>query len=284
MNQISRDEIRSFMEKYHVDYSIADVTPTICALFGLNPPDVCGGQEIAEVIDQAGHIFGEDKKIERALIYCPDAVGDIHRQRYPQYISRVEKLAGMRFLSSCVMPSVTPVCFGTIFSGASPQVHGIQKYEKKVLEIPTIFDVFAEAGKRVAIVATNTCSVDTIFRKRRIEYYSTCGDARAYEITRRLIERDEYDMIISYYTSFDHISHKQGAYSPAGEAALRTAVEYFETLVADVDKFWGKYDRVVTWTPDHGNHDIEENKSAHGKDIPEDMVVNHYYRLRGKNA
>ena len=62
MNQISRDEIRSFMEKYHVDYSIADVTPTICALFGLTPPDVCGGQEIAEVIDQAGHIFGEDDR------------------------------------------------------------------------------------------------------------------------------------------------------------------------------------------------------------------------------
>ena len=61
------------------------------------------------------------------------------------------------------------------------------------------------------------------------------------------------------------------------------SVEYFETLVADVDKFWGKYDRVVTWTPDHGNHDIEPTKSAHGKDIPEDMVVNHYYRLRGKN-
>ena len=51
MNQISRDEIRSFMEKYHVDYSIADVTPTICALFGLNPPEVCGAQEIAEVVD-----------------------------------------------------------------------------------------------------------------------------------------------------------------------------------------------------------------------------------------
>ena len=52
MNQISRDEIRSFMEKYHVDYSIADVTPTICALFGLNPPDVCGGQEIADVMSE----------------------------------------------------------------------------------------------------------------------------------------------------------------------------------------------------------------------------------------
>ena len=63
-------------------------------------------------------------------------------------------------------------------------------------------------------------------------------------------------------------------------AALTTAVEYFEHLVADVDQYWKKHPRAVIWTPDHGNHAINDSQSAHGKNIPEDMLVDHYYRLR----
>ena len=70
------------------------------------------------------------------------------------------------------MPSVTPVCYGSIFSGAAPSVHGIQKYEKPVLQVETLFDVFPKAGKRVAIVCCNNCSIDMIFRKRQVDYYS----------------------------------------------------------------------------------------------------------------
>ena len=40
-----------------------------------------------------------------------------------------------------VMPSVTPVCFGTMYTGAQPEVHGIRRYEKPVIKIDTIFDV-----------------------------------------------------------------------------------------------------------------------------------------------
>ena len=43
MNQISRDELRSYMQQYNVDYSIGDLTPTICALHGVPEPADCGG-------------------------------------------------------------------------------------------------------------------------------------------------------------------------------------------------------------------------------------------------
>ena len=118
------------------------------------------------------------------------------------------------------MASVTPVCYATIFSGASPEVHGTQRYDKRRIEIPTLFDVFADAGKSVAIVAVNNCSIDTIFRKRKVDYYSTRDDAIAHRITRRLIAQDEYDVIVSYYTSYDHLSHHFGGYSKIAEAAL----------------------------------------------------------------
>jgi len=280
MHQASRDELRSYMEKYHVDHSIGDLTPTVCAMHGVTPPETCGGTPIAEVVDQAGHLAGGDGRMERTLIFCPDAAGEYQRKKWPELFDRVEKLAGMRFLSASVMASVTPVCYGTIFTGASPGVHGIRVYEKPVLAVPTLFDAFASAGKSVAIVSVNGCSIDTIFRKRAVDYYSTRSDAVAHRVTRRLIEEDEYDCIVSYYTSYDSVSHKRGGFSPEAESALTTGVEYFETLAADVDRCWKHHSRAVIWTPDHGNHIVDGSHSAHGSDIPEDMLVNHYYRLR----
>ncbi|MBR2643542.1 MAG: alkaline phosphatase family protein [Lentisphaeria bacterium] len=280
MNEISREELKKYMDQYQLDHTIGDLTPTLCALFGVPEPAECGAAGVAAVVDQAEHLTGRPGGIARGLIFCPDAVGEVHRQKYPEKLARVEKLAGIRIPSSSVMPSVTPVCYGTIFSGASPTVHGIRKYEKPVLEIPTLFDVFAEAGKEVAIVAVNGCSIDTIFRRRKVDYYSFRTDAQSFEMTKKLLEEDKYDLIISYYTSYDHLSHKHGPYAPVSEDALETAVRYFEELTALTDRVWQRADRVIAWVPDHGNHVVDEHSGTHGTNTPEDMVVNHFYRLR----
>ena len=280
MNEISREELKKYMDQYQLDHTIGDLTPTLCALFGVPEPAECGAAGVAAVVDQAEHLTGRPGGIARGLIFCPDAVGEVHRQKYPEKLARVEKLAGFRIPSASVMPSVTPVCYGTIFSGASPTVHGIRKYEKPVLEIPTLFDVFAEAGKEVAIVSVNHCSIDTIFRRRKVDYYSFRTDAQSFEMTKKLLEEDKYDLIISYYTSYDHLSHKHGPYAPVSEDALETAVRYFEELTALTDRVWQRADRVIAWVPDHGNHVVDEHSGTHGTNTPEDMVVNHFYRLR----
>ncbi|MBQ4337673.1 MAG: alkaline phosphatase family protein [Lentisphaeria bacterium] len=280
MNEISREVLKKYMDQYQLDHTIGDLTPTLCALFGVPEPAECGAAGVAAVVDQAEHLTGRPGGIARGLIFCPDAVGEVHRQKYPEKLARVEKLAGFRIPSASVMPSVTPVCYGTIFSGASPTVHGIRKYEKPVLEIPTLFDVFAEAGKEVAIVSVNHCSIDTIFRRRKVDYYSFRTDAQSFEMTKKLLEEDKYDLIISYYTSYDHLSHKHGPYAPVSEDALETAVRYFEELTALTDRVWQRADRVVAWVPDHGNHVVDEHSGTHGTNTPEDMVVNHFYRLR----
>ena len=81
---------------------------------------------------------------------------------------------------------------------------------------------------------------------------------------------------------YDHFSHKCGPYAETSVNALETGVQYFETLVADTDKYWKDFDRTVIWAPDHGNHVIDETSGGHGSNIPEDMVVNHFYRIRSK--
>lgn len=277
---VSRTELNSFRDQYGADYPIASVTPTVCALLGLPEPAGCGADPIAAVVDQAVRANGDDAAVERMLIFCADAVGETHRQKYPEQLNRVEKLAGIRLLSSGVMPSCTPVSFASIFSGASPKVHGIQKYEKPVLRLETLFDILIAAGKRVTIVATNSCSMDMIFRKRDMEYYSAKSDERVWQITEKLVEEDAYDVIVCYCGGYDDRSHGFGSDSPEALGVLDNIIGYFESLVATVDRCWGDKNRVVAWVADHGNHDLADGTATHGFNIFEDMVVNHFYRVR----
>lgn len=279
MNETSYAELKKYKDQYNVDYSIGDLTSTICEINNWEIPAQNGGTPIAVVVDHAQRLFDGEGKNEKTFIYCPDAVGEIHRQHYPELLARVEKIAGIRLLSSGVMPSVTPVCFGTIFSGASPEVHGIKQYAKPVLEVETLFDSAVKAGKKVAIVAVNNCSIDTIFRKRQVDYYSMTTDARSREITEKILRTDDYDMIISYSTDYDHLSHKTGCDSEESVTALKNCVQYFEDFSALTDELWGKYNRTLVWAPDHGNHPVSETSGTHGTNTAEDMLVNHFYKI-----
>ena len=278
MNEICREELRKYQDKYGVEHSTGDLAPTVCALFGAPEPTDNGGVPLSPVIDRAKELFGEVGKLEKLLVCCPDAVGDIHYRKHPELLSRVEKLADLKMLSSAIFPSVTPGCFCTIFSGASPEVHTFKKWEQKLVTVETIFDILPDAGKSVAIVAKDS-SMARIFRNRKIDYYTVRSDDIARSITKRLIAEDEYDVIVSYIWQFDHNGHHHGPESPESLESLKYIVETFEEYVDLTEKHWKKYDRAVIFAPDHGNHQVDELTGSHGKDIPEDMLVNHFYRL-----
>ena len=282
MNEVSREELRRYQDKYHVEHSTGDLAPTVCALFGVPEPADNGGVPLAPVIDRAKELFGEIGKLEKLLVYCPDAVGDIHYRKHPELLGRVEKLADLKMLSSAIFPSVTPGCFCTIFSGASPEVHTFKKWEQKLVTVETIFDILPNAGKSVAIVAKDS-SMARIFRNRKIDYYTVRSDDIAKRITERLIAEDEYDVIVSYTWQFDHNGHYHGPDSQESLESLNFVVDTFEDLVALTEKHWKQYDRAVIFAPDHGNHQVDEKTGSHGKDIPEDMLVNHFYRLAAAN-
>ena len=145
----------------------------------------------------------------------------------------------------------------------------------------TLFDVLAEAGLNVAIVAFNDSSIDHIFRQRNIDYFSFRSDELIFEQTRRLLADSDYDVILSYMMGYDEIAHKVGPWGNAAVEQLRLALTYFRQLVADTEMHWRKYNRVISFLPDHGQHPVDSETGGHGQDIPEDMRVNHFYRIRG---
>ena len=281
MKEESSAVFKKFSQKYDRDYSIGDLTPTVCSFFGVKEPAECGATAIAPLVDQVARTMGEGA-MEKVVLFCCDAMGEHQREHFPEVFAAIEKVAPFRIPSVAVMPSVTPVCYGTIFTGAAPCVHGIQKYEKPILEVETLFDVLAEAGKNVAIIAINECSIDRIFRQRNVDYYSFRSDEQSFDCAMELINKNNCDLIVLYMNDYDKFQHKTGCFSPECTAKAKLAAERFEKLAEQLDKYSAHQNRALVFVPDHGGHLVDENSGVHGFDIPEDMLVSHYYRLKAK--
>ena len=133
----------------------SDSLDTICAALAyaidVEAP-ACAAEMNRELVNYIDKVF-DGEKVDRIVMYNPDAIAEWIYQKYPEYLQITKDNTDVEIFLSSVMPSVTPVCFGTMYTGAQPSVHGIQKYEKPVITIDTLFDALLRAGKKPAIVS-----------------------------------------------------------------------------------------------------------------------------------
>ena len=113
----------------------------------------------------------EGRTPDRMFMFNPDAIAQWVYEKYPQLCAEAKKWTELEVPFCTVMPSVTPVCYATMYTGAQPEVHGIRKYAKPVLTIDTLFDALVRAGKKVAIIAQETTSMACIYQERDIDYF-----------------------------------------------------------------------------------------------------------------
>ena len=143
---------------------------TLCAALsyaiGINAPEKAApaDERLVALVDEK---FGGEKA-DRIFMYNPDAIAQWIYEKYPHLFQLAIDRSDIELPYQTVMPSVTPVCFGTMYTGAQPAVHGIQKYEKPIIRIETIFDALIKAGKKVAIIADPKCSIANIFLEREL--------------------------------------------------------------------------------------------------------------------
>jgi len=180
-----------------------------------------------------------------------------------------------------VMPSVTPVCFGTMYTGAQPEVHGIRRYEKPVITIDTIFDALIRAGKKAVIIGDTKCSLGKIFLERKMDYfvYDTEEEINAKAV--EVILEDKYDFIVIYNGNFDSRMHKVGPEDKEAFGELRSNVHAFGIFCELVKNHWQKHTTLVGFAMDHGCHEIDGNCGSHGLDMPEDLNIVHMYKVYG---
>ena len=224
----------------------------------------------------------EGRTPDRMFMFNPDAIAQWVYEKYPQLCVEAKKWTELEVPFCTVMPSVTPVCFGTFYTGAQPAVHGIQKYAKPVIKIDTLFDALIRAGKRVAIIAENHCSMAAIFLEREMDYfiYDTIEEINAKAA--ELIIKDEYDVIVVYDGNYDSIMHKHGPESIEALGELRANSEAFAMFCAMIDTHWKHHDTLVGFAMDHGCHEIDGGCGAHGLDMEEDLNIVHLYKAYPK--
>lgn len=247
-------------------------------------------------------------KAEKMLVFCPDAIGQWLIQKYTCDFAPVYRHTQLQIPFCSAFPPVTPVNFASIFTGTQPNVHGICRYEKKLLdpaEIDSVFDAFVRAGKRVALVAIENSSMGTIFRGRpgvdyfienEAEFYADPDGVTTVNRGLELLDRTDengdpyYDVIVIYTMKYDDSIHATHPESRLSLHAMRCHNQQFAMLAEKTAKVWKKYDTFLAYVTDHGIHadhhsfdgpiSDKDGRGNHYADIPEDMNVTHFFGIQ----
>jgi hypothetical protein len=258
-------------------HTIAAITPTICALFGIPPPAVSSPVPLGPVLDELKTRYGLTK-IDKCLVYAPDALGARFMKGHSEIFASMSAAAPVSVELRSMYPPKTPVCFASMFTGAPPEAHGIRKPERPVLACDTLFDALIRAGKKPAIAAVKGSSIDLIFRGREMDYFSEDYDPQVTARALRLLEGDEHGFILAYHQEYDDSLHATTIGSGRSLAAARHHVADFIRLCEAFNKHWSRHDRLAVFAPDHGGHDdTATGQGTHGDDIPDDMLVTHFF-------
>lgn len=257
-------------------YSLDSVTPTVCELMGVPYPNGASAAPIAEVLS-AMETLGV-RKVRKALLYAPDAIGEWHYQSYVNEFAPVVEAAPVAVRIRSMTPSKTPVCYGSMFTGMKPHEHGITQPERRVLTVDTLFDTLERSGLSVAIVATSGSSIDILFKERRIDYYSEPYDGEVNTRVHEILGSQCYDVIVAYNQEYDDGIHSSTPTSVKSMKGFRNHLKAFVELSEAFNARYRGLDRCVAFLPDHGVHlDPESGRGTHGSDMPDDMDVRHFW-------
>ena len=265
--------------------SLDTLCAALCYALDIAPPAQAApaNEALCRFVDEA---FGAEK-CDRVFMYNPDAIGQWIDDKYPNFFREVVQRTQLKLPLRSVMPSVTPVCFGTMYTGAQPEVHGIQAYAKPVIKIDTIFDALLRAGKKCAIIAYGSSSMSKIFLERDMDYYHFTNIEEVNACAARLIMEDKHDFIACYNGNYDGIMHYNGPESTAALGELRMNCHTFGILNELIKTCWKGHRTLLGFAMDHGSHDIDEMRKGkhylghHATDMPEDLNICHHYAALG---
>lgn len=265
--------------------TIAALAPTVTHLFGLAAPQLSAELPLAPVIQYGSDTLGSEK-VEKCLIFAPDALGAQIWPKCDDAFQRIMKYAPLQIALRSIVPPKTPVCFASMFTGAQPPQHGIRQYERPVVKCDTLFDALIRGEKSVGVVAVKDSSIDLIFRGRKMHYFSEPYDQDVEARALELVANADYAVIIAYQQEYDDTLHKTHPFSRECLEAVAHHIQSFEIIAEAARSRWMDLHHAIIFAPDHGAHtNPTTGKGDHGEDIPEDMLLFHWYGIaRGNRA
>ncbi len=263
------------MSELYNSLRLTQTAATIADVLGVPPSsDFESGCDI--LLEKSKAAFNGENA-DRVFIYNPDAIALWIFQKYTALFKEAVLCTDIQLPVLSVMPSVTPVCFASMYTGVMPEIHGIKKYEKPVLKTQTIFDLLISAGKKCAIVSTDGDSISKIFLEREMDYYIYETHDECNKKALELIKEDIYDFIVLYNGNYDATMHRHGPESKESIDALKENIKTFSKISDAIKKSWKGHRTVLGFCPDHGCHEIDGNLGTHGLDMEEDMNIIHMF-------
>ena len=256
------------------------LTGALAYAMGIEPPihAEAANETLVEYIDKA--LAGA--KADRIFMYNTDAIGQWVYEKYPQLSECCRDRVDLELPMRCPDPPKTPVCFGTMYTGAKPKVHGIEVYEKKLITIDTLFDALVRAGKKVALLSRRGYSMAVIFHERPIDYYFYTNWPDVNAKAAELIVKDEYDFILCYNAHFDDVMHKTGPESMEALSQMNFNYQTYAMFDTMIKTHWKGHNTLMGFGMDHGCHEKPDGKGTHGDNIPEDRNILHLYKIHPK--
>ena len=261
--------------------SITNFASTVLAVMGKEKEKHMDGP-----LSVAGKVLADGVR-EKCLIVSVDAVPRYLTDERAELFEKVRKYAPVTEEITTVMPSITPVCYGAMFSGATPDRNGLPCYvEPKVengigrpsLSVTPFPQTLVNSGKKVAVVTCNNGCIKSMLWGREIDLFIIDGDddrkmaEKAYE----LLDSD-YDLIFLYQLDYDYTQHKV---TPRGEKAievLKNKTEVFARLCEKAVSVWKDKKYMLVFNSDHGCHETADGGGAHGEDIDDDMKIRYFF-------
>lgn len=259
--------------------SITALAATVSHLFGIEPPGIAKSPPLSTVLDNASTVL-HGEPIDRCLIFSPDALGAHLSVECEEEFARVRGICPLKIPMRSIVPPKTPVCFASMFTGAQPAEHGIQQYEKPVLQCDTLFDALIRTGRKPAIVTVRDSSMDFIFREREMAYFSEEYDPDTTRKTLELLRENTMDLIVCYQQEYDDLLHRTQPFSYEALLAVSNHIRSFGELAETAREAWSDHNYALIFAPDHGAHaNPVSGRGTHGEDIPDDMELDHWYGI-----
>lgn len=166
-----------------------------------------------------------------------------------------------------VRPSVTIAAVPSIFTGATPEVHGVTSWDGEIYA-ETFVEVFEEAGLPCAIVGEDpilggysaTYHTNFYYHPQAEEYFMT--------LTIDLLRENDFYFITTYNPVPDHMGHEYGHDSPEYRKAIEDADYHIGRLVENLKELGVYDDTLIVIATDHGM-----TGQSHGRGYETDMRI-----------
>lgn len=245
------------------EYPMTAIAPTVAAVLGWPAPRQAQAEPIGRVVEDL-------RGSPRVAIVAPDALG---RQPFETWCGEMPYLSARHetrsVLLRAIMPTITPVNFAAMVSGATREVHGIGAFTDN-FTCETLFDVARSQGASSAGIGQKGWTGSELLG-RHADYWGKADsntDAEVEELALGIAQAQRPDFLIVQVGNTDEVFHRHGPSSPEVVPALREMDARLQRISEGLlDLGYG-----VLINADHGQHDTLTGGS-HGTDSDADALV-----------